>query len=193
GNVLNVLASQQPNKERSGYPVLDAQDAQAVRQISSTRANLRNMLNVLASIAPADAIRRAAGAPQRAFSTFLQTDDQRVAFKAWGINALKLLRAAGPGGLRITQQEYNRALGQQPTANDTWGTIMRKYTNLSHLLDNSERSALGLPYSAKAQPFTILVRDMLEPQRAPIPIPVQYLQRSLADKTHQFVIEPVQE
>lgn len=128
-----------------GVSFLNKNEVDQLKNIEIARQNQTAMFNNLQSVMPEGWGQRLAQYPNRAISSFTESDSILGAVDSWMPHTIQLLRAtAGTAGLRLNQSLINSALDKVTiTKNDTLATAAQKMANIEIQMNTIENALMG--------------------------------------------------
>lgn len=164
----------------AGYPVVGDREDNALGLVNEAKDNIDSISSSILAQLPSGAMDRLFGkGVANTVADVLQTNASIPSFKSYRTAAINVIQAiAGLGkGLRINQAEINAALAYDiPTIRDTRDVAVMKLANLSSMLNNVERAALG----QKAE--TKVTIPMIAKNGVIYQIPYDKINEALSDK-----------
>jgi hypothetical protein len=129
---------------QQGIPVVNKDQADALSQIDTAKANQQYMLDVLSKKLASGAPERLWYGPANTIEKMAQSDPEMAAVGTFRNAAIQSMRAvAGAKGLRINQAEIEMAIDNDiPKLTDTLPVAQAKLKNLQQFLENNEQSML---------------------------------------------------
>lgn len=159
------LSAAQKAAREQGILAPNRDDIQALKDVDRARRDMQDLQTFAQSLFPKNAAIRNTTLPLLKSQAWLQTNEDRAAYRTWRDTAIPTLRAmAGSKGLRISMQQIQVMIDNLPKQDDTEGTAMRKLRIINTLLDNSEapivnrnwrRQGITPPGTVPAAPVTV--------------------------------------
>jgi hypothetical protein len=129
---------------QAGIPVVNKDQADALSQIDTAKANQQYMIDAIGKKLASGAPGRLWYGPANTIERMAQTDPEMAAVGTFRNAAIQSMRAvAGSKGLRINQAEIEMAIDNDiPKLTDTLPVAQAKLRNLQQFLENNEQSML---------------------------------------------------